>query len=363
MLGMGIIAPLLPLYAEDLGATGIGLGIIFAGFSISRAIVMPIIGRLSDRHGRKLFLCIGLIASAIISLGYIWANSVSQLTLVRLLHGAAGGMIIPIAQAYVGDISPAGEEGTWMGYFNAAFFTGFGFGPLLGGALSDHFGMNVAFSTMSGLNLLAFLIVALFLPEIRQTKTATGSSSSFRRMSSSGMVRGLFSFRLADALGRGSFFCFLPIFAGIYLGLSPTLIGIVLAVNVLLSSLFQPFSGKIADRFNRRALVILGSVIRFAFLALLPFAHNFWQLLGLCVFGALGAAIALPAASALTVEEGRKFGMGSTMAMFVVSMSIGMATGPLLGGVVADFADINSVFYFAAGMILVGISLFTWFTR
>lgn len=363
MLGVGIIAPLLPLYAENLGATGIWLGIIFAGFSISRAIVMPIIGRLSDRHGRKLFLCIGLIASAIISLGYIWANSVAQLTLVRLLHGATAGMIIPIAQAYVGDISPEGEEGTWMGYFNAAFFTGFGFGPLLGGALGDHFGMNVAFSTMGGLNLLAFLIVALFLPEIRQTKTATGSSSSFRRMSSSGMVRGLFSFRLADALGRGSFFCFLPIFAGIYLGLSPTLIGILLAANILLSSLLQPLSGKIADRFNRRALVILGSLIRFAFLALLPFAHNFWQLLGLSVFGALGAAIALPAASALIVEEGRKFGMGSTMAMFVVSMSIGMAIGPLLGGVVADFIDINSVFYFAAGMILVGIGLFTWFTR
>jgi len=272
-------------------------------------------------------------------------------------------MIVPIAQAYVGDISPEGEEGTWMGYFNSAFFSGFGFGPLLGVVLTDHFGMNVAFSTMSGLNLLAFLIVAPFLPKIRQTKTTTGSSSSFRRMSSSSMVRGIFSFRLADALGRGSFVCFMPVFAGIYLGLSPTLIGILLAVNILLSSLFQPFSGKIADRFNRRALVILGSVIRFAFLALLPSAHNFGQLLGLCVFGALGAAIALPAASALIVKEGRKFGMGSTMAMFTVAMSIGMATGPLLGGVVADFADINSVFYFAAGMILVGISLFTWFTR
>ena len=177
------------------------------------------------------------------------------------------------------------------------------------------------------------------------------------------MVRGIFSFRLADALGRGSFVCFMPVFAGIYLGLSPTLIGILLAVNILLSSLFQPFSGKIADRFNRRALVILGSLTAFIYIALVPLTHNFWQLLGLCALGGLGRAIALPAASALTVEEGRKFGMGSTMAMFAVSMSIGMAIGPLLGGVVADFVDINSVFYFTAGMILVGISLFAWFTR
>ena len=66
MLGVGIIAPLLPLYAESLGATGIWLGIIFGGFSISRAIVMPIIGRLSDRHGRRPILGIGLLSFAII---------------------------------------------------------------------------------------------------------------------------------------------------------------------------------------------------------------------------------------------------------------------------------------------------------
>jgi len=56
MLGIGIIAPLLPLYAENMGATGIWVGIIFAGFSISRVIFLPVIGRLSDRSGRKLFI-------------------------------------------------------------------------------------------------------------------------------------------------------------------------------------------------------------------------------------------------------------------------------------------------------------------
>jgi len=363
MLGMGIIAPLLPLYAESLGATGIWLGIIFAGFSISRAIFLPIIGRLSDRSGRKLFICIGLFIYAIISLGYIWADNVSQLTLVRLIQGAAAGMIIPIAQAYVGDISPEGEEGKWMGYFHTAFFAGFGFGPLMGGALTDYFGMNVAFSTMGGLNLLAFLIAILFLPEIRQGKMAANPHLSFKEMSTSGMVKGLFSFRLVDALGRGAFATFLPIFAAIYIGLSPTLIGVLLAVDILLMAFLQVYTGNIADRFNRRALVILGSLIKLAFLALVPLMHSFWQLFGLCVLQGLGGAISLPAASALIVDEGRKFGMGSTMAVFSMAMSIGMAIGPLLGGVMTDFVSINSVFYFAAGMGLIGTSLFIWFTK
>ena len=363
MLGMGIISPLLPLYAENLGASGIWIGIVFASFAISRTIITPFVGRLSDRSGRKLLLSVGLLASSIISLGYIWANSIPQLTLVRLIHGAAGGMIQPIAQAYIGDISPKGEEGKWMGYFNAAFFTGFGFGPLMGGVLTDHFGMNAAFYSMGGLNLLAFLLVALFLPEVRPEKMADNLRPSFKEMSSSGMVKGLFSFQLAFSLGRGTFATFLPIFAGIYIGLSPTLIGVLLAVNILLMALLQVYGGNIADRSNRKTLVIVGSLISLSHLALIPLGGNFWQLLGICALGGISGAIATPAASALSVEEGRRFGMGSTMAILAMAFGIGMGVGPLLGGVIADFVDINSVFYFAASIGLIGTGLFIWLAR
>ena len=363
MLGVGIIAPLLPLYAENMGATGTWIGIIFAGFSISRAIFLPIIGRLSDRIGRKLFFCTGLFIYAAISLGYIWADTVLQLTSVRLIQGAAAGMIIPIAQAYVGDISPEGEEGRWMGYFHTAFFTGFGFGPLMGGVLTDYFGMNIAFYAMGGLNLLAFLLVIFFLPEIGQRKTPATPRASFKQMSTSSMMKGLFSFRLSFSIGRGILATFLPVFAGIYIGLSPTLIGVLLAVNILLMSLLQVYGGNIADRFNRRMLVVLGSLINIAFLALIPLAHSFWLLLGICSLGGVGGAISMPAASALTVEEGRRFGMGSTIAIFTVAMSIGMAIGPIVAGAIADFINISSVFYFSAAMGLIGTSLFIWFTK
>jgi len=126
MLGSGIVVPLLPLYAESLGASGFWLGVIFAGYPLARILTTPIFGRLSDRRGRKPFISIGLLAYGIISFGFIWVNTVSQLVLLRLLHGIAGALILPIAQAYVGDISPPGEEGKWMGYANAAFFSGFG---------------------------------------------------------------------------------------------------------------------------------------------------------------------------------------------------------------------------------------------
>ncbi|MFC1916497.1 MFS transporter, partial [Chloroflexota bacterium] len=335
----------------------------FASFPISRILFTPVFGRLSDRSGRKLFICIGLFSYAIISVGFIWANSVYQLVLIRFVHGVAGSMILPIAQAYIGDISPEGEEGKWMGYSNAAFLGGFGFGPLMGGVVAEHLGMDIAFLAMGGFSLLAFFIALIFLPEISRRKLAASPPLSFKEMSQSSTMVGLFSYRLAFTLGRASFFTFLPIFAVVYLGLRVNLIGVLVAIYLLLAALLGIPSGRIADRFSRRFMVVIGCLISFTFLALVPLALDFWHLLLLCILGSLGGAMSLSASSALVVEEGRKYGMGTTIAVFTMALSIGMAAGPILGGVIADFVDIKSVFYFGAAVTLVGAVLFIWLTR
>ncbi len=126
MLGVGIIAPLLPLYADNLGATGIWLGVIFAGFSVSRAIVMPIFGRLSDRSGRKLFICIGLLSYAIISLGFIWANSLLQLALIRFLHGIAAGSSYMYCNVWVRIMQSKVFCGIWSAQVRSATIVALG---------------------------------------------------------------------------------------------------------------------------------------------------------------------------------------------------------------------------------------------
>jgi len=363
MLGAGIVVPLLPLYAEGMGATGLWLGFIFASFAISRTLVTPFFGRLSDRKGRKLLLVIGLFTYALISFAYILATEVYQLVLVRLVHGVSGAMILPIAQAYIGDLSPEGEEGKWMGYSNAAFFSGFGFGPLMGGMLAAQWGMNLAFITMGVFNLIAFFIAIILLPRSDLRKSATALPFSFMDMRRSSTMVGLFSFRLAIALGRSSFFTFLPLLAAMRLGLPANLIGILIAVHVLLVSMLGIVGGRMADIFNRRVLVGIGSIVIFVYLFLVPLAPGFWPLLALCILGSIGSATATPPVMALTVEEGRKYGMGSAIAAITMAMSIGMAVGPIVTGAIVDLIDINAAFYFSAGLALIGAVLFMWFTR
>ncbi len=363
-LGMGIVIPLLPLYAETMGATGIWLGLIVSGYYISNSVFVPIAGRLSDQRGRKLLLTLGLLAYSIISLGYVWADSVTQLFLVRLIHGIAGAMTIPIAVAYVGDLSPKGEEGKWMGYANVAFFGGFGFGPLMGGVLTDQFGIMTTFYTMSGLNLLAFLIAFLLLSEASHRKTREGSPTlSFKEMGTSKIVQGLFSFRLVQALSRGGTATFLPIFAAAVINLSPSLIGLMITINFSSWIIFTPLGGLLADKINKRTLTIVGNIPFFAMLAVVPLTNSLWQLLTVLLIQGIGGAISMPAASALTVEEGRKFGMGSTMSIFFLAMGIGMTLGPIASGLISDWLDINSVFYFGAIVGFIGTGLFAWLTR
>jgi len=364
ILGIGIIVPFLSLYATEMEATGIWLGMIFTGYGLASSIVSPIAGRLSDRRGRKQFLAIGLLTYSIVSVSFIWIVNPYQLALARLIQGAAGGMVFPIAMACIGDISPEGEEGKWMGYSTAAFFSGFGFGPLMGGVLTEHFGMDVAFASMAGLNMLAFLLITFFFPEIKQRKTSTDTSLSFREMSTSGIIKGIFSLRFTQAMGRGSFMVFLPIFAGIILGLKTTFIGALISVHVFSMCLLSPIAGHIADRYDRRALVVLSSFMYLIPMALIPLARNFWLLFLVCALQGIGSSISMTASQALIVEEGRKFGMGSTMSLPMLAMGLGMVVGPLASGGLYDFfVSTDPAFYFAAGVGLLGAGLFVWFTR
>jgi DHA1 family multidrug resistance protein-like MFS transporter len=364
-LGIGIISPLLPLYIDEIGASGVGLGMIMASYFISNSLFVPIAGRLSDRKGRKKFLTIGLLMYGLIAVGYIYAMNVVLLSLVRFGMGIAGAMTIPIAIAYLGDLSPVGEEGKWMGYANAFFFSGFGFGPLIGGVVTEHLGMTTAFLILIGLSLFASLLALLFLPEVKQKKVGEqeeGPRLSYREMAASGMIRGLFSFRMAQALGRAGIGSFLPIYAAA-IGLSTSTIGLLITINILSVTALSPVGGYAADRFDRRMLTILSSILFTVILVGIPLSDSFWPLLLLLLVQGLSAAISMPAATAITVDEGRKFGMGSTMSVLFFAQAVGAAIGPIVSGGIHDAINVDWVFYFGAAISGIGTLLFAWFSR
>jgi len=358
MLGMTIIIPLIPLYMERLALTPIWVGVIFAVFSGTRLLLAPIIGRLSDRYGRKYFLVIGLLLSVIASLGYIWASADWHLVLVRVLHGAASGMVYPIAMSYIGDITPKGREGKWMGYFNAVVFTSFGLGPLFGGLLAERFGILVTFSAVSGMCLFSMLLILVALPESLSRQAAARKGASFKGLLTSGVVMGLFSYRLALEMAWGIWVSFIAVLADRMFGLGPSLIGILLTANVSISALLMVPFGRVADRTNKRRIIVIGGLGAAVSIAVTPLATGFGFLLALSILAGAVTAAEFPASSAMAVEEGRRYGMGSTMAVMNMAMSGGMVLGPLLGGGVMQAVGVDATYYVAGGVLTAGVVAF-----
>ena len=364
-LGMSIIGPILPLFSQDIGATGIWIGIIIGGYPLSRAVVTPFVGRLSDGRGRKLILCSGLFLTGLISLAYVPAFQFSNIGLlvgVRVLHGLAAAMIIPIAQAWIADLSPRGEEGRWMSFFSAAFTSGLGAGPLVGGYLTVTYGLAPPFIAMSALNFLGFILVAVFSREDRTPAGPGRVRPSFRLLIRRPVFKGLFIFRTSFEFAMGVVMAFLPVFAGVYLGLDALQISVLFSVNLGLATVLMPFSGRLADKLNRRLLVAVG-LIAFSSLALDPGAASFWQLLGLVIFRGLGGTLALPSASALVIGEGRRHGIGQAIGVISLATAVGLAAGPVAGGMVADWVGIRWVFYLPAGVGIIGTISFVILSR
>ncbi len=363
MLGLGIVAPLMPIYAESLGATGIWLGVIFASFSLARGVFMPLIGKWSDKRGRKTFITFGLLAYSFVSFLYVFAQSVFSLSLIRFAHGLASAMVIPIAMAYVGETATKGEEGKAMATFNISFFLGMGAGPFLGGLLNDYFGLLSVFYAMSALSLLAFLIALIFLPNIKTiSRQDSQPPVSFARIIKNNIIKGLLLFRALGALGRGGIMAFLPLFAAT-IKITSTQVGVLLGLNIFLTALLQRPFGRLADKFNRLYLILAGSFLGALALILIPLAGSLSSLFVLSAVMGLGGALSMPAASAIVVEVGKKMGMGASMGLFNTAMSIGLIAAPILSGIVMDLFGIKAVFYVAGAISFLGTAVFYYFIR
>ena len=347
-LGIGIIAPIIPIYAVDLGATGVTLGLMIAAFSVSQGALQPVVGNLSDRKGRKRFLVTGLSIYAVVGLAYTLATSVEQLILIRLLNGVGSAMIAPIVMAYIGDLAPEGEEGKYMGMLNVALFAGIGAGPILGGVFRDVLGINATFYAMSALTTASLGLILAFLPRQRsdrKTPVTAGLLTKLRQMLRNRRVVGVLLPRMGTMIIMVPTLAFLPILMDQMMGATGIEIGIVISARTIVNAGLQTPFGRMADRHNKVTLILIGCLIASTCVFLMPFAADFLQLVLLSVCMGIGEALVWPTLGAIAVEEGHRYGQGSVMGVFNMAMSVGILMGSLVAGSFMDLFGLKYVFY------------------
>lgn len=360
VLGVGIVVPLLPVYAHTLGSSGVYIGLIFGSFSLSRTFFLPYFGRQSDIRGRKPFIVAGLLAYAIISIAFIYSASVEALIVVRFIQGIASAMIMPVTQAYIGDITPTGREGFLMGLFNMAMFAGLGFGPVMGGFINDRFGLNTTFLCMGALTFIGCLLSCCLLPPTRSEHVIRSQVKpvDWIFLLRAPQIIGLFGFRFAHAACIGIIWGFLPVMAASDFSMSSASIGIVVTLGVLVSGVVHVPMGYLSDRLSKVLLMVIGGVIISFSVLFFQWSRGFWDIFWINIAFGIGGGISTPALMASAIIKGTRAGaMGSVMSLMTMAHSLGMLAGSLMAGWMMDVMHLRSVFPLGALVMGLGTGL------
>lgn len=355
--GVGIVVPLLPVYARSLGAGGFAIGLIFGAFSLSRVFFLPYFGRLSDRRGRKPLIVPGLLAYTLISFAFMVSSDIAALIAVRFFQGIASAMLLPVIQAYIGDITPEGREGFTMGLFQMSLFFGLSLGPVLGGIINDRFGLNAAFMGMGTLSLFGFLLSMVLLPPARSERVVRRGRPpvEWRRLLQSREIAALFTFRFAYTSCIGIIWGFLPVLAAGEFSLTSAAIGFLVMLGILVSGMIHMPMGYVADRVNKKALVVGGGLFVSYAVVSYAWADSVIELILASVAFGIGGGICMPALMAAAVTVGdRKDAMGSVMALLTVAHSLGMLAGSMFAGLMMDLVRLRAAFPLGAILMLAG---------
>lgn len=357
-LGVGLVVPFLPVYAHELGATGLYIGFMFGVFSLSRTAFLPYFGKISDRKGRKPFITSGLLAYFLVSIAYVFSNSVELFILIRFFQGIASAMIFPVALAYVADITPERREGFIMGLFNLSLYGGLSVGPVIGGMVKDSFGIQISFLSMGLFNFVGFLLCLILLPPRKQEnpRLKTKPPLNYRTLLKDRYIGGLFVFRFAYTTCIGIVWGFLPLLADSEFNLSSSLIGTLLMLGVLTTGLLQTPMGFLADRFNKRILVAIGGLVAGGALFSFVRVHSIGGLFFANILFGIGGGIAIPSVMAMTVILGRRtHSMGSIMGLLTAGHSLGMLLGPIMAGIMMDAFQLSTGFVVGTAVMALGI--------
>ena len=363
MLGLGIVGPILPIYAESFGASFIQIGLLSSAWSISRFIFSTPAGRLSDNTSKKRVIQGGLLIYSIVSILYVLATDYNLLLAIRFIHGIGSAMASPIAMAYAAELAPKGQEGKYMGTMNLAMFLGMGIGPLIGGTMSDLFNLSTPFYVMGALTALSLLATTVYLEDKKTDPRDRMKRPSLLDLLKNKTLLACFIYRAVNSLGNSSIMGFLSLYmvstlVNGGLGLSITEAGWVLSVGQIGGALMQRPSGSLADRFNKGHLIMLGGVVSSIGMVMFVFSSTFYHCMAAQLVFGLGTALISPSLASIAAIEGRRYGSGTTMSALESAMSLGMMAGPLVSGVLADSFSMHLIFWVGSGISFFGIIVF-----
>ncbi len=374
LIGFGMVIPILPFYAETspFNATPFEIGLLFSIYSWMQFFFSPILGRMSDKYGRRPILFISLLGSAV---GYFvigFANTLFLVFLGRIIGGITGANI-STAQAYIADVTTKENRAKGMGLFGATFGLGFILGPAIAGILSKY-GVHVPFYCAAVLSLVNAIALYFVLPESIKPGTFTKPAERKRNR----------LFELFDSLKEKQFgilnlvffllvtafsimtYAFVLYTAYRY-GYTAEENGYLFAYVGLMSIIGQGLLfGRLVKVIGETNLTVIGCVLMVVSLFVFPFFGpqfgGLAALLATCAVLSIGNAFASPSLTSLVSKISAEDKQGSSLGIMQSGASLARAIGPMIGGVLLNNAvnkvddfTVTRTFWTASAIMLIAL--------
>ena len=344
LIGFGIVIPILPLYAEHFHASPVAIGWLTGIYSGMQIIFTPILGKLSDRFGRRPVLLVSIIGTAIGFALMGLAHSMTLLFAGRIIAGITGGNIA-IPQAYIADVTTPEKRSRAMGMIGAAFGLGFTFGPLIGGLMS-RISYGAPFFFSAGLAAINAALIYVLLPESlsreqRAQKHEQASIAEVFRHQRGAMFGVVLATYFFLVVGFSIMTTLFALFTEKRFGYDAQANGYMFGFVGIVSVIVQGgLIGRLIKIFGEVALARTGLVLTTISLALLPFCNGLAFLLLVSAGLSAGTGFASPPLSGLASQMVESNWQGRALGLLQSGGSLARLLGPLLGGWLLTF-DLN----------------------
>lgn len=332
MVGFGIIIPVLPFYAEELGASSTELGFLMAVYSLMQLLFSPFWGRVSDRIGRKPVIMIGISGLAISFFMMAYATELWMLFAARIIGGLLSSANMPTVTAYVADITTAEDRSKGMGIIGASVGLGFILGPAIGGIFSK-LSLSLPFLIAGFSSIITFILVTFILkeslPKEMRGKTEEKQPSLLMGLKGPNSVLFFLQFFISVSLaGLEATFAY---FVALKADLGTVEVGYLFMIMGLAGAIVQGgLIGKLSKKFGEGTVIQWGVLVSAIGFGLILLITNFTTAaIFLTIFG-IGNGVIRPCISALLTKYSTSH--GSITGLLSSFDSLGRIIGPPLGG-------------------------------
>ncbi|HEY2815011.1 MAG TPA: MFS transporter [Acidimicrobiales bacterium] len=333
-VAIGVVAPVLPRFVEDsLGGGGTAVGLSVGAFAVSAALLRPVVGRIGDRHGRRVLVLAGAGIAGVSVLGYALATNLAVLIFMRLLTGVGEAAMFVGAATAVQDIAPSARRGEATSYFSVAVYGGLAIGPILGEIARTHWGIHAAWY-LGAAFCFAAVLLGTRMPAARPVVDDQPTDTRRRFFHPAAIRPGLIL--ALSTTGYAGFAAFVPLYVT-QLGLSGS--GVVFAEYAFAILAVRIFGARLPDQLGSRRSASIALVLQASGLAVMCLWMSTTGLYVSTFVYAMGVSLLYPALFPLVVDAAPEAERSQAIATFTLAFDVSQGLGAFVLGIVVSLSS------------------------